>query len=181
MSLTPEDPAASVAKIVKIDATTPCLKDGSGAQKPYAVFALPTAGEVASVNAGAVIESSRLFAPAVFTLGADNSIRRTFGQEALTRRGRTLSVLFRPVADERYVVIATDPAVVGQRMPLVSVDPASAEVPAHLTGKGGVDADTYRGGLSVPYSYEGQVFARVYFADPGTPVSPPARSSARRR
>lgn len=166
VSLTPERPIGMYEQVRPVDANAPCTVDASGARHAYTVFALPMAGKAASVSAGSVREAKRLLAPRVFTLGADGAVIRSFDDGALAQRGSTVSVLFVPRADERYVVVGANPAAVGGKFSYVSVNPATAQPPAHITN---VDVDAYRQGLASPYSYEGQAFARVYFADPGAP------------
>ena len=163
-SLTPENPAGRMEMIVDIGAEAPCLRHASGANAPYAIFALPTEGKVASISAGALLEEHRLFAPSVSTLGADGRVLRTFAADAFSQRGRTIAVLFAPRAGETYLLIAAEPSKVGSAHPLVAVDPASVATPVHLKQVEQIVA--FKANLSRPYSYAGQVFARVYFADP---------------
>jgi hypothetical protein len=143
--LAAEKPAGVIVKVVDVDAMAACLADAGGV-RPYALFELPADGRIASVNAGAVIEQKRLLAPRVVTLDADRRVVRAFAPDALMRRGQTLSVLFRPQAQERFVAVLADPGLVGKRLALT--------------------LDAGREDLSTPYSYEGQAFARVYVADP---------------
>jgi hypothetical protein len=164
VSLTPEEPTGRLEKIVALDAAAPCLSPAGGGAAPYAVFALPTAGKVASISAGAVLEARRMVAPAVYTAGADGSLIRSFEAGDLRHRGRTYAVVFTPKADEKFVVVAAEPASMGKAFSLLSVDPATAAVPKAITDPARIAE--YRAGYTRPYSYEGEVFARVYFADP---------------
>ena len=164
--LTPKSPAGVSVKTAPVTAVTPCVT-GAGAGQAYVVFALPSQGLVASVNAGAVIEAKRVLAPAVMTLDASGAVKRTFAGDDLARRGRTLSALFTPQPDERFVAVAVDPAAIGGRLSFVSVDPDAAPTPEHLTPR--LTPEVYRAGLGAAYSYEGEAFARVYFSDPNPP------------
>jgi hypothetical protein len=163
-SLTPEEPAGVMEQIVEVGAEAPCLRQASGSPIPYAVFALPTQGKVASVTAGANFEPYRLFAPTVSTLGADGRTVRTFSADDFDHRGRSLAVLFAPRPDEKFLLIVAEPGKIGGGYPLVAVDPASVAVPSTLTAPEQIAA--FKANLSRPYSYAGQVFARAYFADP---------------
>lgn len=174
--LTPKAPTGAYQVTAPVAAGSACLA-AANSQQPYVVFALPTAGKVASVSAGAVIEARRVLPPTVMTLGADGRVMRTFPRADMMQRGRTLSVLFAPQEGERFVAVVVDPSAIGERLSFVSVDPAAAEVPAHLAGPR-MSADAYRSGLAAPYSYEGQAFARVYFFDPNPPAPPRPRPTA---
>lgn len=164
VSMTPEKPSARLEVILPVSAKSACMQTAAGASTPYAVFALPTTGRVASVSAGAVMEFERVLAPAVFTLDAGNRVVRTFGEKDLQHRGRTVAVLFVPKAEEKFVVVAADAGKVGGAYSLVSVDPVSAGSPPAL--KKPEEIAAYRQEMVKPYSFEGQVFARAYFADP---------------
>lgn len=163
-SLTPENPAGRMEHVIDVGVQAPCLRLASGAQAPYAVFALPTAGKVASISAGAIFEELRVFAPVVSTLGADGRTVRTFTADDFHRRGQTLAVLFSPRAEEKFLVVSGEPAKVGGAHSLIAVDPAGVSVPGHIKSPEQVAA--FKANLSRPYSYAGQVFARAYFADP---------------
>lgn len=163
--LTPPKPAGSFEKIVAVTAAAPCLASSAGGRQGYAVFALPGAGKVASINAGAVIEPKRLLAASVFTAAADGHVVRAFPASELLHRGHTVSVLFTPQADERFVVVAADASLVGNAYSFVALDPANADSPAHKSSH--ADAVRFAPDLSAaPWSYEGNAFVRIYFADP---------------
>lgn len=163
-SLTPEEPTGQIQHTLEVGAEAPCMRDSSGASTPYAVFALPTTGKPASVVAGGVIETLRLFAPSVSTLGADGKVVRTFKDSDFRQRGHALAVLFTPRAEEKYILIAAAPARIGGAHSLVTVDPATAKPPPYV--KTPEEVAAFRSSLARPFSYAGQVFARVYFADP---------------
>jgi hypothetical protein len=162
-ALTPQKPAGQFAQSVNINAASPCYVDANGASAAYAIFALPMA-DAASVNAGAVLEPRRVLAPQVMTLDASLNPVRSFAADDFHHRGHSYSVLFRPTAAERYVVVATNTALVGNRFSYVSVDPSTVSPPARLAPN--TTAETYRERLGAAYSYEGQAFARVYFNAP---------------
>jgi hypothetical protein len=154
-SLTPEEPAGRMERIVDLTAEAQCLRQASGGQVPYAIFALPTQGKVASISAGAILEENRIVPPVVSTLAADGRVLRTFAADDFHQRGRGVSVLFAPRAGETFVLVTPEPTRVGGAHMLVAGDPNGATVPSHL-----------RPSMSRAYSFAGQVFARVYFSDP---------------
>jgi hypothetical protein len=160
----PEKGAREVERTAAVGPEAPCLRRAPGVGSPYAVFALPGSGEAASVAAGGVVEPYRLFAATVSTIDAGGQVIRTFAAGDMRRRGQTLAVVFVPRPEERYVVVAADPDKVGRALSLVSVDPAAIPVPPDRTSDEGIAL--FRASLAWPYSYEGRVFARVYFAEP---------------
>lgn len=172
VDLTPKAAAGTSEKIVTVSASSACLA-GETAKQGYAVFALPTTGLVASLSAGAIIEPKRVLAPSVATLSGDGRVVRTFAKDDLQHRGRTVSVLFKPKPEERFVIVAADAASVGGQFKLVTVDPAGADAQAHKAKhEAGLKIATVTAGA--PYSFEGEAFARVYFADPAPPAPKPA-------
>lgn len=164
ISLTPEEPTGQIEHTMYLGAEASCLRDSTGASMPYALFALPTTGKPASVVTGGVIEALRVFAPAISTLGADGKVIRTFKDADFRQRGNAVAVLFTPRAEEKYVLIAAAPARIGGAHSLVTVDPATAKPPPYVKTEAEVAA--FRASLARPFSYAGDVFARVYFADP---------------
>lgn len=163
-SLTPEKPRGHTEQMATLGPAMPCLQMASGASAPYAVFSLPASGKVASISAGSMLEDARVIAPTVFTLSADNRVIRTFSERDLRHRDRTVGVLFVPRAEEKFVVVAAEPAKVGGAFSFIAGDPAAIKVPATLTTPEQIAQ--FRSTFARPYSYEGQVYARAYFADP---------------
>lgn len=157
-ALTPPVPAGRYELVVPIDAATPCLQQvAAGTSAPYVVFELPNLPNTASINAGGVIEPLRVVGPRVFTLDTSGQFVRQFDQAQLQHRGQTQSVLFRPQADERFVVVAVDAGMVGQRMPFTVALPDQGQADE------GISTPLLPG---VEYSYEGMLFARAYFFEP---------------
>lgn len=167
VSLTPETPAGTTLRAAAVGGPeAQCYSGADNVARPYALFAVPD-GQVASVNAGAMLEGRRVLAAQVSTLDAELNVMRTFARQDFQHRGRTYSVLFRPIAGERYILVTTDAAAIGGRVSFVTGDPDTAPLPPHL---GAAPRDkTFRAELSAPFSYEGTAFARVYFNAPTPP------------
>ncbi|HOY78384.1 MAG TPA: hypothetical protein PLN33_11295 [Hyphomonadaceae bacterium] len=168
-TLTPEKPSGHMEQLASLGPAGPCAQTASGASVPYAVFSLPTSGKVASISAGAMLEEARLIAPTVFTLSADGRVIRTFSDRELRHRDRTLGVLFIPRTEEKFVAVAVEPGKIGGAFSFVAVDPTTVQTPAGLTTPEQIAQ--FKASLARPYSYEGQVYARAYFADPA-PATP---------
>jgi hypothetical protein len=101
------------------DDTTPCLEDQPGSRSLYRVFALPVPTQSYLIAIGSEIWGSTLFAPRVQFLGSDGRVKRTVARPDFVFRRKSLSTLLRSHSDEAYLVIASDPQVVGLRNILV--------------------------------------------------------------
>ena len=108
------DPNKEKETKTDIGASMPCLQGANGASV-YVVYALPPADTHYTVNVASNLSGHTLFAPRVTLYGADGTLRREFAGTAIVFRGNTLCVLFRSHEDERYLVVSSDPTVVGQR------------------------------------------------------------------
>ncbi|MCI4646293.1 MAG: hypothetical protein MRY64_16045 [Hyphomonadaceae bacterium] len=164
--LTPDAPTASIRRYFVVDTVAPCLVE-AGQDLPYALFKLPTTGNPASANAGAIMAANRVFAAKIVTLDANLNEVRRFEHDVFLRRGSSLTHLFRPTDDEAYIAIMASPELVGGRYSMITGDLDSVT----RTGQWErlfKDDEAYRNGLSSPYSYEGEVFVQVYFAEPET-------------
>lgn len=115
MSATPLsfDPANSTDLSVVFDNSAPCLEDHAGQKSLYRIFRLPTAAAPYLVTIASVEWDCTFFAPRVILLGADGGIKRTLGRDDFVFRGNELSTIFRSHADEAFLVVASDPEVVG--------------------------------------------------------------------
>jgi hypothetical protein len=104
---------------VTYDDTTPCLEDQPGSRSLYRVFALPAPTQPYLIAIGSEIWGSTLFAPRVQFLGSDGRVKRTVARPDFVFRRKSLSTLLRSHSDEAYLVIASDPQVVGLKNILV--------------------------------------------------------------
>lgn len=136
-----------------------------GAEVPYALYRLPGSVDLSTVQAGGVMQMNRVFAAEVTTLDESLVPVRTFGPEAFMHRGGSWSVLFQPRSTERYVLVRADDDLIGDAYRFTSSSDAGSE-------RSG--AALPAGKLSVPYSYEGLAFARVYLKQ-RAPVGPNAQ------
>ena len=152
ISLESEAPTAKNKKMSELNETSACMDDGE-VQSPYALFKLPTATNLASVQAGAILDPNRVAAPRIVFLDGGGRTVRSIKSEDLRRRGNSLSVLVRPENNESYVAILIDTASIGDHFSYVTnpePDSDSAESSSFTT----------------PYSYYGRTFAKVFYSDP---------------
>jgi len=104
------------------------------------------------VTVGGVLEATRIFSPDVALLDAEGHTTRTFRAADYYYRGPVFSVQFQPKAAERYLLVAADPARVGQRYDAINIGTQTTTVPAGvytMTWTRGTDTKTSR-----TFSYE---------------------------
>ena len=113
ISLTPVKAKAYYAVSTLVDAGKPCLVAGD-ASSNYVVYALPAHGENHTVTVGGVEEAIRTFAPSVSLLDADGKVTRAFADDRFATYGNILGVQFVPQPQERYILVSSNPALVGK-------------------------------------------------------------------
>lgn len=100
-------------KTAEITGASPCFKDAAGSSL-YAAFELPSSPTPYLVRVTSEPEGNTLLALRVLLYGAGGSLKREFSGNQIVFRGSALSVIFRSHDDERYLVVASDPAAVGR-------------------------------------------------------------------
>ncbi len=153
------------AHVVRTPVTplTPCVVGADGRTAPYAVYAMPADFEDKTLTAGASLEVARIFAPQVSLLDAQGAVVRTFTRADYLYRGTIYGVQFRPRAGEAYVLVAADPALVGERYDsiMIGTTTATSATPAGaFSWTSGVD-----GAQSRTFSYEGAIHVSVFDSD----------------
>lgn len=113
ISLTPEKPKAYYEVVTAIDSAKPCLTIGT-ASVNYVVYAIPQHGENHTISVGGVQEAVRTFAPSVVLLDADGKVARVFADDRFAVLGNMLGVQFRPMPKERYILVQSNPNLVGK-------------------------------------------------------------------
>jgi len=113
ISLMPLKKAAYHTLATRVDAARPCV--GTGTTKAnYVVFAIPAHGENHTVTVGGVQEPIRTFAPTISLLDANGKVTRAFGDDRLVVLGNTLGVQLKPMLEERYILVQSNPRLVGK-------------------------------------------------------------------
>jgi len=162
ISLTPEKPAKSHIVSAKADSVTPCLREDGVPARKYVVFALPDSYETKLITAGARPEIGRIFAPDVSILDADGKVTRTFAWQDFLLRGDIFSVQFKPRKEERYLLVRSEPKMVGQSFDRIEIGVTTTSTYAagtSITWNTGHDAAVKR-----TFSHEGEVV--VWVQDP---------------
>jgi hypothetical protein len=110
--LTPDKPRQWNYIATSVTASTPCLSL-EGRQGYYVVYELPPNGPNHVVTVGGAQEPIRIFAPEVFLLDADGKVVRSFAPEKYMVLGDTFGVQFKPAGAERFLVVQSNPLIVG--------------------------------------------------------------------
>lgn len=148
VDMTPEAPEGITVRRVVLGSDSPCLS-ADGAPVPYALYKLPIASNVASINAGSVFEPVRILGAQVQILDADLSTTRSFSADNMLHRGSTLSVLVRPKPNEQYIAIVADRGLTNNSY-----------------NRSRPQAGNTKSLDRVDYSLLGGSFVRVYYYDP---------------
>lgn len=170
ISLTPEKERALHFVTTQVGAATPCLRR-DGVDTAYVLYAIPSDYEDKTLTVGGHLEPLRILSPRVAVLDGHGETSRTFRPDEFMYRGLNYSVLLRPRAGERYVLVTQEPARVGQKYDsiVIGTSTTSAAVPvsalaAGLVGGGSVTMGTDVG-MSRVFSYEGAVQVAVNDSD----------------
>jgi hypothetical protein len=97
---------------VVIDGSAPCIQTSAGPAL-YRVFQLPAADAPYVVTVGSEPSDSALLSPRVLLLDSQGTVKRQFAGDDLRYQGDALSARFRGHGDETYLVIESDPSVIG--------------------------------------------------------------------
>lgn len=163
--LTPEKPRAWQDVRTVVGVTTPCLLLEGGRQAHYVVFVLPAHGPNHVITVGGAQEGLRILAPAVTTLDESGRRLRTFPAEKYMILGDAFAVQFKPADGEKYLLVSTDPDLVGKTRAGVEQRIAAGTGSSYnaATGYAGTYT-TYAGSESLAsrtFSHEGVVSARI--------------------
>ena len=148
IDMQPEVPVSVTIRRSVLNADSDCLiKDDAAV--PYALYQLPVASNMASINAGAIFEPERILGTQVQFLDAGLSPVRSFSVKDMLHRGSTLSVLVRPKDNERFVAIVADNKTIN-----------------HAYNRSRPENGQSIAADSSPYSFLGLSFVRIYYHDP---------------
>lgn len=111
----PKRPQATLTVATVVGPAMPCLTK-NGKPSNYVVYALPSAPQNHTITVGGQKEQMRAFAPSISILAADGAVIRDFPKDRLTNFGTTFSVQFRPAEQARYILVQSDPELVGTVM-----------------------------------------------------------------
>lgn len=141
------------------DQTTACI-GGEAGERNYQVFELSgfTSGKL--LTAGAPLDAKRVLAVKVSLLDRDGNVTRSFPREDYLFRGDTYSVQFRPRDTEAFVLIETDPALVGQERQSVATG-MNGQYMSTGTGGGYTAYYGYDQKRAHVFSHEGKATIRI--------------------
>jgi hypothetical protein len=115
LTLVPKRAAPTNNVVTDVGSASGCLsKDGKLSN--YVVYALPANPENHTLTVGGQKEALRAFAPRVSLLDSDGGVVRTFEKDRLTNFGTTFSFQFRPSPQARYILVQSEPDMVGTVM-----------------------------------------------------------------
>ncbi|WP_168189949.1 MalM family protein [Brevundimonas sp. SGAir0440] len=162
VSLTPPKEQAVHYVSAPVDHTALCAAI-DGVSSTYALFAIPADSEDKTLTVGAYLEPLRVLSPAVKILDAEGRETRRFKPDEFMYRGMNYSILFRPRANERFVMVSSDPSRVGQRYDSIIIGTSAT------TAYTGYGTATFVGGVdstqSRVFSYDGLAQVTVNDAD----------------
>jgi hypothetical protein len=142
-----------------VGANAPCFEPSPGVKSLYRVFVLPPSDIPYVVSVASTPVGTGVFAPHLTLLDAQGLPRREIPRDSFIFRGTDLSVLFRNHADERYLLVASDPSVVGQSFSRLQETRNANEMGA-ITAAGGAFFTVYTGTdttTNLVYAHSGKV------------------------
>jgi hypothetical protein len=163
VTLTPKRKAATNNVVSVVGPTTPCVNRGGKASN-YVVFELPSAPQNHTITVGGGKETLRAFAPSVSVLDAAGTVIRSFPKDRLTNFGTTFSVQFRPSAEARYILVQSEPELVGTVVSAFETNIATTSTSVYnASGYVGTSSMTFgsEGGTARGFSHEGNVVVYI--------------------
>lgn len=91
-----------------------CLEETPGAKSLYHVYRLPRGFEAMDITIGALREEARILAPIVKVYDPKGSVTRAFDNDDFLFRGAHYSVQFRNRPGDAFILIASNPSIVGE-------------------------------------------------------------------
>ncbi len=145
---------------LEIAASGPCLKDAQDRRRLFRLLRLPGGEAPYTVSVASLAHGSTVFAPHLTLLNADGDMVREIDPQSLMFRGGSLTGMFRPRADELYVLVASNPDAVGERFSRTVESMSASVMPvgsAFINVYSGHDTTT-----SYVFSHAGEVAVTVY-------------------
>ena len=145
--------ATNKAVTVAVDEKMPCLTDSSGDPSVYTVFSLPQAMEEFLVSITSMPQGLTLFAPRVMMLDESGRAMREITRDTFVFHGPALYLGLRVRQGERFLVVASDPKVVGQKVSHIQ-SATQANTLAAVTAAGAFYVNVYTGSeMASDYTY----------------------------
>ncbi len=170
-SLTSDKEQALHNVTVQVGSATPCLQTAEG-QTPYVLFAMPADTGDKTLTVGGYLEPFRILSPSVSILDAQGEVIRRFRADEFLYRNLNYSVLFRPRAGEKFVLVTIDRERVGSDYNAITIGTtttSSGAVAGSVLGAALVGGGSFTTGhdatVSRTFSYEGAVRVEVNDSD----------------
>jgi hypothetical protein len=116
------DPKSERTITAVLDNQVRCLREAEGTKALYRVFTLPDTPVPYVIAVRALPWGDTILAPKTVLLDDGGHITRSTQHEDFTFRGQTLSTLLRSHSGEKYLVIASDAQVLGNKVSRVVAD-----------------------------------------------------------
>jgi hypothetical protein len=107
------DPKKETVSNAILDGKAGCLEAANGTRVLYKVFELPQTDAPYIVRLTAAPWGDTILAPRAQFLDSDGGAKRSTGHADFTFRGNTLAAFLRSHADEKFLVVSSDPDVLG--------------------------------------------------------------------
>jgi len=157
----PKDKDGVLTATIRFGDAAPCLADAAGRKSAYAVLALPPSDQPMIVTVTSYAMGQTILSPRLELRDEKGAPTRTVGREAFMFSGTSLQTQLRQRPGERYLVIVSDSATVGQNVEQIQ----------SIRNTTGVMA----GGIYVPINTGAEAKAQLVFAHNGevtTTVAP---------
>lgn len=112
LSLTPPKKAIMHEVSTEINIGSKCVET-DGQKANYIVYAIPAAPQNHTITIGGSLDVLRTFAPDVSILDMNGKVSRTFAPDQYAYLGHIYGVQFRPGENDRYILVKSDPKLVG--------------------------------------------------------------------
>jgi hypothetical protein len=145
-------------RAIAMDETAGCLEDEAG-RRSYVLLVLPPLGDDYLVSVASYPAGVTLFAPRISLLSAKGAVLRAIPHDALVFRAGALTAEWRHHPGEYYLLIASDPALVGQ-----SISRSEANVDTTVIAGGGVYATVKTGtdrNFRLTYAHNGRLIVGI--------------------
>ena len=114
------------------DADAACLETAGSGKSVYAVFRLPQSGEPYLLSVTSAPVGETLFSPRLVLLDGQGEILRRVPRDDFMFHGTSLYAGLRAAPAERYLVVASDPASIGQQVSHIVGDSRMIPVPVGI-------------------------------------------------
>ena len=147
--------AFEAAKPATAEFGSTCVTGSDGARRSYAVFALPSLGEPYLLRVTSLPLGPTLLSPRLLLLDEHGRVLRERARDTFVFKGTALYSGVRAHPEERYLVVESDPASVGQEVPHIA-----GQVQQTIASTGFVTIVIYSGSeqkRSLVYAHNGKV------------------------